>query len=99
MNDLTLHNCNQDEEFEQKYAKHAKKNFLHRLRRKPHFPFAIFHEKAKSSGPFTDTIFSFRGPLNVMLPSALFMDLLVIRCMLGSVVGLQPSVRTRFSVA
>jgi hypothetical protein len=37
--------------------------------------------------------------MNAMLPSALLLGLLVARCMIGSVVGLQPSCRTRCVVA
>jgi hypothetical protein len=65
----------------------------------PFVLFVFFHEKAMSSGPRADTIFSFGGSLNVRLPSALCLGLLVTRCMLGSVVGLQPSCRTRCVVA
>ena len=53
-----------------------------------------FHEKASQEVRLRTPHF-FGGSLNVMLPSALFMGLLLTRCMLGSVVGLQPPRRTR----
>jgi hypothetical protein len=62
------------------------------------FPLRAFHEKASQESVCGHHIV-FGGSLNVILPSALVMGLLVTRCMLGSVVGLQPSRRTRCCVA